>query len=505
MSLVLVLAGVYASTLAPDITWANQGYDGGDLIAAAATGGVAHPPGYPTYLVLAKIAQLLPVGPLAFRTNLLSALCAILASMLVADLVRRASAGRNGHQQGPTVRSWASLLAGLGFGLSPLLWSQAVISEVYALHALFTALVFRLVPLTHLRPQRWEAWQDRFGGLVFGLGLGNQVTLAFLLPIWLPAGLALKREGSGTGSRKAPSRLNWGPVLRRLGWLILGMGIYLTLSWRARSGSPVSWGDPTTLDGFWWLVSAKLYRGYLFSLSPAFLWPRIQAWAALLGDQLGLVGLVIALVGLFFGVSGTRRYRWISGYAFLVYTLFAIGYHTPDSYILLLPAILSLALWFGLGVAALLGTADRSPRRRWLVPLGILVVVALLSLNAVWNYPLVDASQDHSAVVFGETVLSKAPQGAILVARDNQDTFTLWYHHYALGRRPDIAVINTGLLVYEWYRQRMQGIYPDLVIRDADSCHACLLADLAADNDRPVCQTDWQGPDFLVCEDENTR
>ena len=38
----------YLRTLAPGITWANDGYDSGDLITAAVTGGVAHPTGYPT-------------------------------------------------------------------------------------------------------------------------------------------------------------------------------------------------------------------------------------------------------------------------------------------------------------------------------------------------------------------------------------------------------------------------------------------------------------------------
>ena len=48
---------VYLASLAPGLTWANFGADGGDLIAAAATGGVAHPTGYPFYLLLARLFQ----------------------------------------------------------------------------------------------------------------------------------------------------------------------------------------------------------------------------------------------------------------------------------------------------------------------------------------------------------------------------------------------------------------------------------------------------------------
>jgi hypothetical protein len=57
----LALAG-YALTLAPGLTWAHDGADGGDFATALATGGIAHPPGYPTYLLAAAPAAALPVG-----------------------------------------------------------------------------------------------------------------------------------------------------------------------------------------------------------------------------------------------------------------------------------------------------------------------------------------------------------------------------------------------------------------------------------------------------------
>ncbi|HMB21839.1 MAG TPA: DUF2723 domain-containing protein, partial [Anaerolineales bacterium] len=83
------LLGVYSLTLAPGLTWANFGSDGGDLIAAAATGGVAHPSGYPLYLLLARLFQVIPIGTLAFRTNLLSATAITLAAILVFELTAR--------------------------------------------------------------------------------------------------------------------------------------------------------------------------------------------------------------------------------------------------------------------------------------------------------------------------------------------------------------------------------------------------------------------------------
>ena len=81
--LTISLMIVFVTTLAPGLTWANGGSDGGDLIAAAARGGIAHPTGYPLYLLLARLFQFLPLGSLAFRTNLMSALATALAAALV--------------------------------------------------------------------------------------------------------------------------------------------------------------------------------------------------------------------------------------------------------------------------------------------------------------------------------------------------------------------------------------------------------------------------------------
>ncbi|MCB0097459.1 MAG: DUF2723 domain-containing protein, partial [Caldilineaceae bacterium] len=46
---------LYVATMAPGLTWANQGADGGELIAAARTNGVPHPPGYPLYILLLQL------------------------------------------------------------------------------------------------------------------------------------------------------------------------------------------------------------------------------------------------------------------------------------------------------------------------------------------------------------------------------------------------------------------------------------------------------------------
>ncbi|HQV63779.1 MAG TPA: DUF2723 domain-containing protein, partial [Anaerolineales bacterium] len=117
--LAVSLLVVYLMTMAPGLTWANQGSDGGDLVTAAAVGGVAHPTGYPVYLFLARVFQLLPIGSLAFRTNLLSAFATVFAAILIYVLVIRSLPSTSES-------IYAGLISAFAFGLSPLVWSQSV-------------------------------------------------------------------------------------------------------------------------------------------------------------------------------------------------------------------------------------------------------------------------------------------------------------------------------------------------------------------------------------------
>jgi len=433
---------VYALTLAPGLTWANQSADGGDLITAAATGGVAHPSGYPTYLLLARLVQHLPLEPLAARTTWLSAVAAALAAGLVVPLVSRTTAGP---------RAWGLVgggVAGLGLGLSPLLWSQAVVTEVHALHTLFCAALLYTLPLPDAPPPSHRA--HGLAGLIAGLALGNHLTVALLLPAWL----ALSVGGAGRAWRPA---LGW-----RLAGVALGLLVYLYLPLAAAGRPPVNWGGAATPAGWWWVVSGAPYQALAFGLASALALGRVAGWAALLVAQFSWLGLLVGVVGLFFGPVrgwGARAVTlWIVG----VYSAFALGYNAADSYAYLLPVFLALALSLGWGVAALLNTLAARPRRAVTVPALVGVLLVALGLNAARHWPAVDASRDRRAEDFGRAVLAAAPAQAVIVTQGDQDTFALWYFHFALRQRPDLAVVVEPLLAFDWYRATLRATYPDL-------------------------------------------
>ena len=73
----VVAFGVYLKTLAPTVSF----FDSGELIAAAYTLGVAHPPGYPLYVLVGWLFAQLPLGSVAYRLNVMSACFAALAAI----------------------------------------------------------------------------------------------------------------------------------------------------------------------------------------------------------------------------------------------------------------------------------------------------------------------------------------------------------------------------------------------------------------------------------------
>jgi hypothetical protein len=74
---------LYARTVAPTVTLV----DSGELILAAYGRGVAHPPGFPLYVVIAHLASMIPIGSIALRVNCVSALFGALAAALIALVV----------------------------------------------------------------------------------------------------------------------------------------------------------------------------------------------------------------------------------------------------------------------------------------------------------------------------------------------------------------------------------------------------------------------------------
>ncbi len=167
--------------------------DSGEFLTAARHLGVPHPPGYPIWTILSWIWQwIIPVGNIAWRVNLMSAFFAALALGLAALLISKSGhvmAGKVGFLHELDNEHLADLIilassvsAALLMAFSPVMWSQAVITEVYALNAFFLLLILVLLFRWSYQPER--RWRLYLAAFVYGVSLTNHQTLVlFTAPV----------------------------------------------------------------------------------------------------------------------------------------------------------------------------------------------------------------------------------------------------------------------------------------------------------------------------------
>lgn len=443
-SLTAVLAFlVYWLTLAPDLTWSHHGGDGGELITAAVTLGVPHPPGYPTYVILGNVLSRLPVGSVAYRFNLFTAVCTALAAGFVTATV---------FTFPPKRQNWAgALAAGLTFAFLPLVWHQALITEVYGLNLLLLAA--GLWALLSGRP----AW---LVGFFWGLALTTHLTAVFMLPLIL---ISIPRH-------------QW---KRALVGALLGLLPFLALPLLAQTDSPVVWGEPTSLTQWWWLVSGALYQPNLFSFPASAWFERATEWSLLLLLPFFLLSLM-ALWALKISEK-TGRLKILILFLTAVATLgYAFTYQTDDAVVFALPAMLTLCL-------ASAPVWQRLKQIALILPL----ICLLLNFNA---QNLRDENRLRPIV---ESILNEAPNQAIIMTDGAPDLFAFWYFHIVENQRPDITIVDKVLFQFDWYRERLQQQHPALAIPQDDNVE---LFQRQNDGERPFCfvekieETQDEGP-----------
>jgi 4-amino-4-deoxy-L-arabinose transferase-like glycosyltransferase len=459
---------VYLLTMAPRLTWEHAGRDGGDFITAAWFLGVPHPTGYPTYTILAWLFSRIPFGGVAWRVHLLSAFAGAGTVALVYVLGRRMAGDRNS-----TAAVLGAAVGALLLAFSPLFWGHSLIAEVYALLLFFMALVLWL--MLRWRDGEWPLW---LAALAFGLGMGNHITLLFIVP------LVLLLLWSGR------QRLSWKDVVVAAVALGGGLLVYAYLPWRASTDPIINWGGADTAEGFRWMVTGQGYRRFFFALPSEELLSRLGDWGNLTRSQFPVLAWALAVLGLW---DLGRRDRWLAVGTLLsaaISLVYSIGYNTTDAFVLLLPVYFYGALWMGQGAVYLFAAVERmrGPRERRKFYTGLvtagLFLLPLFSL--VEEYGGMDVTHDRKAETYALEAFGAVEPGSLILVGSDSHTFALWYYHYVEGVGPDVAPINYAMLNFDWYQDTVKVHHPEIELPDVNASpvkRATVLANLGK---RPV-------------------
>ncbi len=347
----------------------------------------------------------------------------------------------------------------------------------------------------YTKPTRTSSRLDCWRGLTLGIAVGNHSTTLLLVPLALVVGSVHRQVRADQGWVRN-FKLDHGAFLRQLGTFGMGLSIYMLIPLRAFANPPVNWGNAISLERFWWLVSAQLYQSYYLHFDWTGIWVRVQSLAALVLQQFGFPGVVLGLIGLI-AFGKFSRIFVLTIWTAIIYSAFAIVYESTDSYVYLIPMLLSFAIWIGLGIDGMTAQTMRYPRL-------LKTTIALLLLSYFVGRPMtyidqVDASTDLRAETFGRDVLSTAPPEAILFAKGDQAVFALWYFHFALGERPDLAVIAVDLLHFDWYQENLQASYPSLVVPTPFPWPETISM---ANPSRPICGVQYSDTTILNCSQD---
>ncbi len=481
---------VYLLTSAPGLTWKNGGDDGGDLAIAAKLVGIAHPTGYPLYLLLAQPLIWLGIEPIR-ALNLLSGLygaiaCALLTLAvtrllqfsLASEVVTPVPADRRGSKSTlkfEPAKNWSEVVswtggagAGLTLAFEPLFWSQAVIAEVYSLEAAFLALsVWALVRWYTLSQERETDPKRGLGLVLFSLGLAAAHHRTGFLTLLAGAAFVVSGLGGWRGTWGFIKRLRITNWLAGLALFMAGFVPYLYLLFRGGQSPAANWLNPgwSNLGGFWDEFNATFYHNLLFAAPATQFLSHISATARFLQADFGPLGLILALAGWWAAATLLRLkpFFWFALVGFIAHAVFASVYAADNSQVYLIPAFVFWAALVGIGLAYLL-LQIRQLRLLDGLEIAIAVgsVVFLTGLQLALNYGTVDASRDQTAQGWVAQILANAPPNAVLLTTEDKFTFGLWYEQYALNKRPDLILVETRLLNFDWYQANLHQLYPNL-------------------------------------------
>jgi hypothetical protein len=431
----LAVAIVYFVTAARTVL----GGDNGEFDTLFARGGVAHPPGFPLYVIWLRAMRWIPASSPAHGAALATAVLGV-ATVVVLQRACRAWGAR------------AEIAAGVAlvYAFSPLAWSLATSAETFTLNALVAAAIgWVSAPSRPLRGAKAVATL----GLLAGLGLSNHLTIVLVAPLGLWAAVREARE-----AKDSPRRVI--AVLAGIGGLVLGLTPYVQLVISARHAG-WTWGGTGTASGAWHHFLRSEY-GTLRLQSTGSRAPVRHLFAflyAAIVDQPGFL-LICALAARLRPAMRTRPVMALAAAFMLAGPFFVLVFNANLDDVgavivarfYLLPELLSCVI-----AAVAFESLAGEMRSSYVAGVGA-IAAAIVAVRAV---PLVREHNRPSVELYVRNTLSFLPPRAVLLGKGDHRFGGFLYAHEALGLRPDVAFVNPQMISRAWYRDYASSIAGD--------------------------------------------
>jgi len=401
---------------APTVTF----HDSGEFAMAAASGGIPHPPGAPTWTILATLfVKLGGFKDAARGTNLFSGLWAAFTLALLCGLAQVWVS-----LAFPKLPRWGAPAAGVASVLV-LVHSAAFLEQSFTTeqYTLMTALLVGVLAAATYLVLKPRASMAGLLGLLWGLAIANhpsQVTLG-LLVLW-----AIWAASKQQGFLKLAGACMAG--------LFAGLLVFLWLPIRSHANPIMDWGNVETWDRFKWVITRKQWGTRPISQAPPNLLGDWFASYDPLG-QLGIAGSLLAVMGLL--VLVRKQLMWLGWLAVVVIpyaALMLIG-HLKQANVNLDYVVeygvtdWHLPIYLGFAAGASMGIAFLAARRK----IGAMVVVGLLGfllVSAGLSVQRTSLRNYRGASEYIADFLKPLPDDAVIAAAQDNNAFMLGYDAY---------------------------------------------------------------------------
>jgi hypothetical protein len=395
--LAAVVLAVYLLTLHPGVGLA----DSAELQYACPLLGVCHPPGYQIEVTIGYLFSKLPLGrPMAWRINLMMAVCGTIGALALYGTVRRI-----------TGQVSAGLVGAGALAFSSMYWAHSTLAEVYVFYGMF--LLVALYALQRFIEGNKAPWLY-LGAACLGVAVADRSSELFILPAFLLLWWVYRTK----------IRLTWLRIAAAAVVFVLPFVFTVSSYLVHQDPSRLACRDDAIRDqvlrgeaAFPKTPTAKLISAVRYCLGLKWIENATQPHTELKADaaqyalQLsglnllkkdnprahsrklseGTAGIGMGLPGLILACIATVRRRRLWGWILLGWGIFVgnlvfyLWHHRPDSLTFTVPGLVGLSLLAGLGAAS---RSPRSPRRLLYIAACFIAPVFLL----ITNYPLVNRS-----------------------------------------------------------------------------------------------------------------
>jgi len=420
---------VYLSTLAPTVT----SEDSGELIAAAYTTGVAHPPGFPLWTVLSQVFTQTSSESPAWVINYMSAFLGSLTACVLLLICLECGVGM-----------YIGFMTVLMFAFSRRFWSQAIIAEVYTLNTLlFFGSVYFLIRFRHNKRLAFML----SAALCFGLGVTNHYMLTLLIApvlfiywVWT----LYQPQTLAQFKRISLKVFPWKWIFYCLIIIAASLSIYLYLPWAASKNPVMNWGDPSNFERFMALVKRESYQNVEFGSVPT-IGTKFLFVLQFLYLMLLQFTPYICIPGMFliFHKGFKRPAEWylfwgvflMNGLCLLAILRFTFEVENRsrvEEYYLQAWGALSLLIAMGLHT----WLKDKQSILKFSLPL-LCPLLPLLS-----HYQENNLSKYYLAYDYNKTILESLEKNAVYFPSGDYNSFPAIYFQAVEGLRPDVIIAD---------------------------------------------------------------